>query len=113
MTPASGRFLLDTSILIALFNGDAGVISHMAREGKNVFIPVMALGELFFGAAKSGRPAENRERVESFASDKTVIAPDFDVAREYGLIKQQLRKKGNRCPRMTSGLLRWPEPAGW
>ena len=59
-----------------------------------VFVPAVALGELFFGAAKSDRPAENTARVERFASGRAIVAPDLDVAREYGKLKQYLRQKG-------------------
>ena len=56
--PASGRFLLDTNIIIALLEGDDAVLSNLDHAAE-VFIPAVALGELFFGAAKSGRPSEN------------------------------------------------------
>jgi tRNA(fMet)-specific endonuclease VapC len=60
--PVTGRFLLDTNIIIALLNGDENVLSNLDRASE-VFIPVVALGELFFGAAKSGRPSGNIDRV--------------------------------------------------
>jgi tRNA(fMet)-specific endonuclease VapC len=81
--PANGRFLLDTNIIIALLEGDDVVV---------------ALGELFFGAAKSGRPADNAARLERFASGRAIVATDFDVAREYGRLKQHLKKRGRPLP---------------
>ena len=48
--PASGRLLLDTNIVIALLRGDDAVLSNLDRAPE-VFIPAVALGELFFGAA--------------------------------------------------------------
>ena len=48
--PASGRFLLDTNIVIALLEGDDMVLSHL-DQATEVFIPAVAVGELFFGAA--------------------------------------------------------------
>lgn len=67
MPPTGNRFRLDTNIIIALLEGDEMLLSNLdtARE---VFIPSVALGELFFGAAKSGRPLENTARVERFAA---------------------------------------------
>ena len=97
MTPASGRFLLDTNIVIALLKGDDTVLSNMDRA-LEVFIPVVALGELFFGAAKSGRPVENRARVERFAAGSAIVSCDPDIAREYGRVKQQLRERGRPLP---------------
>jgi tRNA(fMet)-specific endonuclease VapC len=69
LTPANGRFLLDTNIIIALLEGDDAVLSHLDLAAE-VVIPAVALGELFFGAAKSGRPSENTGRVERFASGR-------------------------------------------
>jgi tRNA(fMet)-specific endonuclease VapC len=95
--PAIGRFLLDTNILIALLEGDDAVLSNLDLAPE-VFVPAVALGELFFGAAKSGRPAENTARVERFASGRAIVSADFEVAREYGRLKQYLKKKGRPLP---------------
>jgi len=89
--------LLDTNILIALFEGDKGVLSHL-NQASDVFVPVVALGELFFGAAKSARSAENTSRIERFASGRSIIVCDLEVAREYGVLKQRLKKKGRPIP---------------
>src|ERR1035438_7934392 len=63
-----------------------------------VFIPAVALGELFFGAAKSGRPAENTARVERFATGRAIVSADLEVAREYGKLKHSLKQKGRPLP---------------
>jgi len=97
LTPASGRFLLDTNIIIALFEGDEVVLSHL-DEAAEIFIPAVALGELFFGAAKSGRAVDNTSKVERFAAGRAIVPCDFDVAREYGLLKQRLMEKGRPLP---------------
>jgi tRNA(fMet)-specific endonuclease VapC len=95
--PPSGRFLLDANIIIALLEGDDAVLSHLDLAAE-VFFPAVALGELFFGAAKSGRPEENIARVERFVSGRAIVAADLDVAREYGRLKQYLKKKGRPLP---------------
>jgi tRNA(fMet)-specific endonuclease VapC len=77
----SGRFLLDTNIIIALLKGDDAVISNL-DEASEVFIPAVALGELFFGAAKSGRPSDNIDRVKQLASGRATVSCDLDVARD-------------------------------
>jgi tRNA(fMet)-specific endonuclease VapC len=51
LTPASGRFLLDTNIIIALFEGESSVLLNL-DVAPEVFIPAVVVGELFFGAAK-------------------------------------------------------------
>lgn len=97
MTPASGKFLLDTNILIALLEGDKAVLSNLSRA-QEIFVPAVALGELFFGAAKSGRPAENIAKIERFASGRTIVVCDLEIAREYGGLKQRLKEKGRPIP---------------
>jgi tRNA(fMet)-specific endonuclease VapC len=94
---ASGRFLLDTNIVIALLQGDETVVSNL-DHAPEVFIPAVALGELFFGAAKSGRPSENTAKVERFAAGRAIVPCDLDVAREYGRLKQHLKEKGRPLP---------------
>jgi len=96
--PASGsKYLLDTNIIIALLEGDEGVMRNLDQVGE-VFIPAIVAGELFFGAAKSSRPVENVAKVERFAAGRVLLACDLGVAREYGRIKQQLRVKGRPLP---------------
>ena len=97
MTPASGRFLLDTNIVIALLQGDGTVLCHLDRA-REVFILAVALGELFFGAAKSGRPSENTAKVERFAAGRAIVSCDLDVVREYGRLKQRLKERGRPLP---------------
>jgi len=88
---------LDTNIVIALLEGDDTVLSNLDRASE-VFIPAVVLGELFFGAAKSGRPSENTAKVERFAAGAAVVSCDLDVAREYGRLKQHLKGKGRPLP---------------
>jgi tRNA(fMet)-specific endonuclease VapC len=97
LTPASGKFLLDTNIIIALLEGDLGVLSN-SNLAPEIFVPAVALGELFFGAAKSSRPTENSDKIERFASGKAIVISDLAVAREYGRLKEQLKAKGRPIP---------------
>lgn len=46
-------------------------------QAEEVFISAVALGELFFGAAKSGRPSENMAKVEQFAASSAIISSDL------------------------------------
>jgi tRNA(fMet)-specific endonuclease VapC len=93
--PASGRFLLDTNIVIALMAGEERVLSCL-DEATEVFISAIVTGELFFGASKSGRPLKNAVKVERFAAERVIVPCDVHAAREYGRLKHYLRQKG--CP---------------
>ena len=97
LTPASGRVLLDTSIVIAIFDGESAALSHL-RQASEVFLPSTVIGELFFGAAKSTRVEENRKKLEDFVSVNSILPCDFDIAREYGRVKFKLREKGRPIP---------------
>jgi len=97
LTTASGKFLLDTNIVIAFLEGESQVLSHLGLAAE-VFIPAVAFGELFFGAANSGRPLENRRKLEQFAAASAIAVCDLAVAREYGFLKQQLKDKGRPIP---------------
>jgi predicted nucleic acid-binding protein len=50
----SGRYLLDTNIIIALFANDIEVNNQLVNA-EEIFIPSVAIGELFYGARKSER----------------------------------------------------------
>jgi len=93
----SGKYLLDTNIVIALFGEDISVQKHIAKA-KEIFIPSTVIGELFFGAFKSSRPKENATRIENFSAVSTVLVCGIGTSREYGRIKHLLLKKGKPIP---------------
>lgn len=93
----NGRLLLDTNVVIALFDGDAAVETRLAGADE-VFVTSIVLGELYFGAMKSQRVAENLARIDEFATEVAVLDPDATTARLYGAIKSELREKGRPIP---------------
>ena len=93
----NGSYLLDTNIVIALFEGDDAVPSQLELV-LSVFIPSIVLGELYFGARKSQRATENVRRIDGFASERSVLGCGLAVAREYGRIKNELRQEGQPLP---------------
>ena len=76
----NGRHLLDTNIVIALLAGEADTVAQL-READEVFIPSVVLGELYFGASKSGRAVENLQRIDELAAESAVIVIDERTAR--------------------------------
>jgi len=93
----SGTYLLDTSAAIGRINQSAGAIQVMERADE-LFLPVIALGELFGGAEHSKRTLANYAEIEQLAMECTIIGCDFDTARHYGRISHQLRVKGRPIP---------------
>jgi tRNA(fMet)-specific endonuclease VapC len=96
-TPKRGRYLLDTNIVTALFKEDAAVHAQLAAADQ-VLLPSTVLGELYYGAARSGRPEKNLERIEEFAATCILLAVDHHTARVYGQIKDELTTRGRPIP---------------
>ncbi len=95
--PVNGKFLLDTNIVIALFAGEQLVLDHLKRANE-IFIPSIAIGELSYGAQKSGQTKKNLQRIETFVASNVVLPCDAVTGFYYGTIKEQLRKKGKPIP---------------
>ena len=67
----NGSILLDTSVIIELFAGEEDVV-QLFQRAESVFVPSIAIGELFYGARKSSRIEENLAQIERFASANVV-----------------------------------------
>jgi len=93
----SGRYLLDTNVVIALFAHEASVVERMAGVDE-VFVPSIVIGELYYGAQKSGQIQVNTARVDEFANANMVLNCDIETARRYGEIKAGLQKQGRPLP---------------
>jgi tRNA(fMet)-specific endonuclease VapC len=93
----SGKYLLDTNIIIALFADEAEVKSNLAQADE-VFIPSIAVGELCYGARKSRRSKENLERIDELVANTVVLECNTQTARCYGELKDKLRLKGRPLP---------------
>ncbi len=95
--PPGGRVLLDTNILIALIAGEPAVVAQV-RSAAAIFLPAIALGELYYGARKSGRPTENLQVIDRLAAGAAVLACGPETARRYGQVKAELRAAGTPIP---------------
>lgn len=89
----SGRYLLNTNIVIALF-ADEPVVKDQLREAEEVFVPSTVLGELYYGAHKSRRVGQNVGRIDDFAARSVILSCETETARRYGEVKDGLRQKG-------------------
>jgi len=93
----SGKVLLDTNIVIALFAKEA-VIQQRLAEVDEAFVSSIVLGELYYGAQKSSRVETNIARVNMFAAANAILVCDTATAQHYGAIKNLLRAKGHPVP---------------
>lgn len=92
-----GRYLLDTNIIIDFFNGD-DIVTKKIITAEEVFIPNIALGELYFGSYCSKKIKSNIKRIDDFIVSSSVINTNIETAKIYGQIKKNLKEKGTPVP---------------
>jgi tRNA(fMet)-specific endonuclease VapC len=94
----SGVYLLDSSILILSLRGDAAIRARLGATS-TLYIPSVALGELYFGAHGSPtRGAAALSDVDALATGMTILAVDTTTAQIYGRIRHELKIKGLAMP---------------
>ena len=89
------RWMLDTDTCIALIKGKPPSVLKKLR-GKSVGqvgISSITLGELAFGAAKSGRRDESRAALAEFLLALEIASFDGDAASSYGQLRASLEKR--------------------
>ena len=89
----NGKFLLDTNIVIAIFANEVAVLQHIA-QAEEVYIPVVVIGELYYGAFNSGQAAKNLKKIDEFTLSINKLDTNLATAKQYGIIKKQLKEKG-------------------
>lgn len=93
----NGSRLLDSNIVVDLFRGDEKTIQKL-KTVKNIYIPVIALGELYYGANKSNRTEKRILEIEILERSITLLEVGKKTARIYGEVKDKLRIKGKMIP---------------
>lgn len=93
----SSHYLLDTNAAIARIRRDAD-LETLLRAAEQICVPVIVLGELYYGAENSQRVEENMRAVEMFMVNTVVLDCDAETAREFGKIAHMLRLKGRPIP---------------
>ena len=93
------EYSLDTNACIALLNGSSSTLRTMVTEalgeGSVLCVSSVVLHELWFGAAKSGRPAHNASRIQAFLSGPVHVLPfDEADARAAGEVRARLQRAG-------------------
>ena len=93
----NGRYLLDTNIVIALFDNEPTVTASL-RKVQDIFVPSIVIGELYYGAQGSGRVKQNVAHVDNFVVVNRILACNSKTSETYGLVKSALKKKGRPIP---------------
>jgi len=93
----SGETALDTSVAIRFLNGDDTVIKKVLALPE-VILPIVVVGELFFGAENSTRPLQNLPRYLEFISACVVVPLGRETAAIYARTRFALKRKGRPIP---------------
>jgi tRNA(fMet)-specific endonuclease VapC len=93
----NGDYLLDTSIIIRIFNNDITVVDKI-KSSRNIFIPVIAIGELYFGANNSIQKENNIGKINILSQSLPILIVDTQTAKLYGYIKENLKRIGKPIP---------------
>ena len=90
------RFMLDTNIIAyAKNNRPESVLQRLTQyRPEDLCISAITMAELEFGVCNSSRPDQNRMALLLFLSRISVLPFDAEAAREYGMIRADLTKKG-------------------
>lgn len=97
MADRTAGILLDTSVVIAHLRGQIDVLALTAPE-EPLFLPLVALGELYKGVEKSSRAAQNRQLVDDFLQIAALLYPDTATAETYAKAAVALEAKGQNIP---------------
>jgi len=91
------KFLLDTNIIAAWLNGEVA-IANKIDKAKEVHIPIIVVGELYYGALCSIHVNKNIRGIQNITNHYNVLFIDEETTLAYGNIKAALRKKGKPIP---------------
>ncbi len=89
--------LLDSSVVIKHFR-EGGRTSERLESLEGLYLPSIALGELYGGAYRSARPEKTLAQVETFLAGVIVISADDETSKHYGRISAQLAAHGTPIP---------------
>ena len=89
--------LLDSSVVIAYLRAQLDLRQHVAPT-EPLFLPLVALGELYKGAFKSSRPAQNLQQISALLDIVAVLNPDPATALKYAEVAAALERVGALIP---------------
>jgi tRNA(fMet)-specific endonuclease VapC len=89
--------VIDTNVIIKMLNNDQTAILLLEKAGR-AFVPVIVVGELFYGAYKSSKREANIALFQMVLAQFEILTVDDETARSYGMIKADLAKIGFSIP---------------
>lgn len=89
--------LMDTNVIVRVLNGDRELVSKLSQIEELCSCSVV-LGELLYGAEKSQRSEQNKQKAKSICSSFPLLTVTDSVAEVYGTIKKDLQAHGHIIP---------------
>ncbi len=93
----STSYLLDSSVLV-LFLQKESMIRQRVDQAETLYVSVIALGELYYGAEHSKAAQEGLNAVNALTNTMSILPVDSTTAKIYGSIKHMQRSKGQMLP---------------
>ena len=93
----TGRFLIDTNVIIEFLNGDANIIAKFGMH-EDIYLSIITLGELYYGAYNSSRTKKNIEIIQNLAKELFIFNCNENTSKIYGEVKKRLKENGTPLP---------------
>jgi tRNA(fMet)-specific endonuclease VapC len=94
----TGNLLLDTNVIIRLLRHSEPAIETRLMQYTVLFVPVIVVGEMYYGVEKSKQRHPNEAELAEFLATVTVLNIDQTVARRYGAVRRSLELKTKAIP---------------
>ena len=91
------KYLLDTCIIVDFFKGREAIKEKLGKA-KNIYIPNIATGELYYGAEISNHPKKNLSKLKGFLKSFEILHCTDETSENYAKIKKQLKEQGTPIP---------------
>lgn len=97
MKKTGNKYLLDTNIIIEVFNGNVKMADKV-NSLKGFAVCTIVLGELHIGINRVRNKAKHQKMLDNFLQLCHVLNIDSETSKHYGTIMAQLHKKGKPIP---------------
>ncbi len=88
--------ILDTDVCIEILRGNREVIARRSAVADSVATTWITAAELYYGAAKSKSPRDNRVLVSEFLTTLEAMTLDLAAVQRFGSLKADLERGGRR-----------------
>lgn len=89
--------IVDTNALSAIAEAEPGAVA-VFKEAESIAIPVIVLGEYFFGIAQSRRRLEHEAWIAHVLRTFLVLEINVETAARYAEVRLELKRAGKPIP---------------